>query len=54
MDPLAVIEEDIRILENAGVNTLSDEVKLNCEHVVPQSWFDKRQPMRGFTSFICL
>ncbi|HYI14796.1 MAG TPA: endonuclease, partial [Thermomicrobiales bacterium] len=19
----------------------------NCEHVVPQSWFDKRQPMRG-------
>ncbi|PYF07915.1 endonuclease I [Ureibacillus chungkukjangi] len=47
MDPLAVIEEDIRILENAGVNTLSDEVKLNCEHVVPQSWFDKRQPMRG-------
>lgn len=49
MDPLVVIEEDIRILEEAGVNSnsLSDEVTLNCEHVVPQSWFDKRQPMRG-------
>jgi len=47
MDPLAVIEEDIRILKNAGVNGFSDEVKLNCEHVVPQSWFDRDQPMRG-------
>lgn len=47
MDPLAVIEEDIRILKNAGVNSLSQEVKLNCEHVVPQSWFDRGQPMRG-------
>ena len=47
MDPLAVIEEDIRILKNAGVNSFSDKVTLNCEHVVPQSWFDKQQPMRG-------
>ncbi|CAI9394197.1 hypothetical protein BACSP_00737 [Bacillus sp. T2.9-1] len=49
MDPLAVIEKDIRMLEETGVNSnsLSDKVTLNCEHVVPQSWFDKRQPMRG-------
>jgi len=49
MDPLAVIEEDIRILESAGgdFTTLSDKVTLNCEHVVPQSWFDRKQPMRG-------
>lgn len=49
MDPLVVIEKDIRMLEEAGVNSnsLSDKVTLNCEHVVPQSWFDKRQPMRG-------
>jgi len=45
MDPLAVIEEDIRILKS--MNSLSDKVTLNCEHVVPQSWFDKDQPMRG-------
>lgn len=49
MDPLAVIEKDIRMLEETGINSnsLSDKVTLNCEHVVPQSWFDKRQPMRG-------
>ncbi len=49
MDPLVVIEKDIRMLEEAGVNSnsLSDKVTLNCEHIVPQSWFDKRQPMRG-------
>ncbi|MCF2647843.1 endonuclease [Niallia circulans] len=49
MDPVAVIEKDIRMLEETGVNSnsLSDKVTLNCEHVVPQSWFDKRQPMRG-------
>lgn len=50
MDPLAVIEEDIRILENTGsgnITSLSDEITLNCEHVVPQSWFHKQEPMRG-------
>ncbi|TKC16725.1 endonuclease I family protein [Robertmurraya kyonggiensis] len=49
MDPLAVMEEDIRILEDRRVNltSLSDDMKLNCEHVVPQSWFDEREPMRG-------
>ncbi|GHI00767.1 endonuclease I family protein [Neobacillus kokaensis] len=50
MDPLDVIEEDIRILENtAGGNmvSLTDKMILNCEHVVPQSWFHKQEPMRG-------
>jgi len=51
MDPLAVIEEDIHILENAssgGMTSLLGEMtlNLNCEHVVPQSWFHKRLPMR--------
>ncbi|WP_342429976.1 endonuclease [Neobacillus sp. FSL H8-0543] len=50
MDPLAVIEEDIRILENivsGNRASLPDEITLNCEHVVPQSWFDKQEPMKG-------
>lgn len=43
MDPLEVIEADIRIMEAST----SDSGTLNCEHVVPQSWFDKQEPMRG-------
>lgn len=37
-----------------GVERLAEEIDLleasrpfNCEHVVPQSWFNKREPMRG-------
>jgi len=26
---------------------LERELPFNCEHVVPQSWFDKKEPMRG-------
>ncbi len=29
------------------LNRLEDELPFNCEHVVPQSWFDKDEPMRG-------
>lgn len=50
MEPLDIIEEDIRILANIArgdIAGLSNEVKLNCEHVVPQSWFQKQNPMRG-------
>lgn len=50
MDPLAVIEEDIRILENiesGNITSLTEEMTFNCEHVVPQSWFHKQEPMRG-------
>jgi endonuclease G, mitochondrial len=32
-------EEQLDFLERA--------LPFNCEHVVPQSWFDKREPMRG-------
>lgn len=28
-------------------DNLERALPYNCEHVVPQSWFDKRQPMRG-------
>lgn len=50
MDPAVVIEEDIRVLELMSKGIQSFEVKnmiLNCEHVVPQSWFSKKEPMRG-------
>lgn len=46
MDPLEVIDEDIRMLESERAGALS-EITLNCEHVVPQSWFDRKNPMRG-------
>lgn len=28
-------------------DALEDQLPYNCEHVVPQSWFDKHQPMKG-------
>ncbi len=34
-------------LEAAFLESLEAELPFNCEHVVPQSWFNKRQPMRG-------
>ncbi|MDV6375293.1 endonuclease [Deinococcus arenicola] len=33
--------------EGLSVDTLEDAFPYNCEHVVPQSWFAKREPMRG-------
>ncbi|GGL96000.1 hypothetical protein GCM10010841_00550 [Deinococcus aerophilus] len=33
--------------EGLSVDTLEDAFPYNCEHVVPQSWFGKREPMRG-------
>jgi len=29
------------------LDVLEASLPYNCEHVVPQSWFDKREPMRG-------
>ncbi len=29
------------------LDLLEAQMPYNCEHVVPQSWFDKREPMRG-------
>lgn len=50
MDPVEVIEADIRVLELLTKGSQSFEVNsmsLNCEHVVPQSWFSKKEPMKG-------
>jgi deoxyribonuclease I len=50
MDPIEVIEQDIKLLENikkGDIAGLSKENKFNCEHVVPQSWFREKEPMRG-------
>ncbi|WP_057912903.1 endonuclease I family protein [Peribacillus muralis] len=48
MDPIKVIEEDIRILEVLSSQSEKlENMLVNCEHVVPQSWFDKKEPMRG-------
>jgi endonuclease G len=33
--------------EGIALETLEDAFPYNCEHVVPQSWFGKREPMRG-------
>lgn len=34
-------------LEAAFLESLEAELPFNCEHVVPQSWFQKRRPMKG-------
>ncbi|MFD1773870.1 endonuclease I family protein [Paenibacillus rhizophilus] len=47
MSPLEAIEADIRLLQAADDVSLAGEGLLNCEHVVPQSWFRKQEPMRG-------
>ncbi|PNY81022.1 endonuclease [Deinococcus koreensis] len=33
--------------EGLNAEALEDALPYNCEHVVPQSWFGKREPMRG-------
>ena len=61
MDPGSVIASDVRfdaaqrqglVTAAAGsgpalIATVNATLALNCEHVVPQSWFDKKLPMRG-------
>lgn len=49
MDPLTVIEEDIRLhhMQAKGLISILSDSQFNCEHVVPQSWFDKKEPFRG-------
>lgn len=32
---------------NEAIENLEASLQFNCEHVVPQSWFDKRSPMRS-------
>jgi deoxyribonuclease I len=49
LDPVEVIEEDLRLMNSLkeGGFTTSSEFLFNTEHVVPQSWFDGDEPMRG-------
>ena len=53
MEPLEIIEEDIRILKQQAmsISRENDEIEgermVNCDHVVPQSWFGKKSPMKG-------
>ena len=49
LDPVEVIEEDLRLIRtlSEGGFTASSEMLFNTEHVVPQSWFDGDEPMRG-------
>ncbi|CAM4085491.1 endonuclease I family protein [Mesobacillus thioparans] len=49
LDPVEVIEEDLRLIKTlkGGGFTASSEILFNTEHVVPQSWFDGMEPMRG-------
>lgn len=36
------------VLESTGLEAMLEaQFQYNCEHVVPQSWFDKQEPMRG-------
>ncbi|SEI63269.1 Endonuclease I [Deinococcus reticulitermitis] len=45
----AVTERRLALAAREGLDAEALEAALpyNCEHVVPQSWFGKRQPMRG-------
>jgi endonuclease G len=57
LEPARVILEDVRIQAERtarlvgtspeAVDALEAELRFNCEHVVPQSWFAKAEPMRG-------
>ncbi|WP_079504233.1 endonuclease I family protein [Mesobacillus jeotgali] len=49
LDPVKVIKEDlqqIEALQDAGM-AANSKATFNTEHVVPQSWFDGNEPMRG-------
>ncbi|AKG37055.1 endonuclease I family protein [Paenibacillus durus] len=41
------MQQDAAAAEVEDVVSLAGESLLNCEHVVPQSWFGKQEPMRG-------
>jgi endonuclease I len=44
-----ILTESTRKIEDleAEIDLLEAQLPYNCEHVVPQSWFRKREPMRG-------
>jgi len=44
----ALLSESLDLTQMAErMSVLEAAAQFNCEHVVPQSWFDKREPMRG-------
>lgn len=49
LDPVEVIEDDLRLMNTLreGGFIAGSEILFNTEHVVPQSWFDGDEPMRG-------
>jgi deoxyribonuclease I len=49
LDPVEVIEEDLRLLNTLREGGFASRKAdlFNTEHVVPQSWFDGDEPMRG-------
>lgn len=49
LNPVDVIEEDLRLMDQLreGRLAVNSEILFNTEHVVPQSWFDGEEPMRG-------
>lgn len=50
MDVSEAIVHDLALLERLAKNepvAMSGNQLFNCEHVVPQSWFDEQEPMRG-------
>lgn len=49
LDPIKTIEEDVILQKKIQKSSVysSERVIFNCEHVVPQSWFDGNQPMKG-------
>jgi deoxyribonuclease I len=47
LDPVKVMEEDLQLLQLLEEGGLGVQVTFNTEHVVPQSWFDGDEPMRG-------
>ncbi|WP_424236961.1 endonuclease I family protein [Bhargavaea ginsengi] len=49
LDPIEAINHDLKLLQMSRQEAASTSEKLmfNTEHVVPQSWFDEKEPMRG-------
>ena len=49
LDPIEAINHDLKLLQMSRqeVESTSEKLIFNTEHVVPQSWFDEKEPMRG-------
>jgi endonuclease I len=49
LDPLKTIDQDLKLLQMIQEEgfTTSKRIIFNTEHVVPQSWFGEKEPMKG-------